>query len=227
MEEKQQKEKLSSLPRFSMPVKTIFLICLILLGVLVFTLTDRFTQTASEIPIELLAVIKQTPRQLNDFILIDQNNNPFTLEQLKNRNTLLFFGYTSCPDICPTTLTTLNDIYKKLVAAKNKLKLNYIFVSVDPERDTIDRLSSYMDYFNPEFLAVTGSKSQIDAFIRQFGASYIINEKESDGNYLVSHTSSIFLIDSRQNIIASFSPPHKADTLLVQLDKMEDYLTKP
>ncbi len=172
---------------------------------------NSFTQK-KQIPAELLAVLKPDPIVLQTFSLTDQNNRPFTLEELKNKNTLLFFGYTSCPDICPTTLTVLNQVYKQL--EKN---INVVFVSVDPQRDTTAKLLDYMEYFNKDFLGVTGSKKEIDQFTKQFNAGYIIEEKTSDDNYLVSHTSSIFLINSELNIIAAFSPPHYAKTIVSQL----------
>jgi protein SCO1 len=184
------------------------------------------------IPTELLAVMKPQAKSLKAFSLTDHNNQPFNLNSLKNKNTLIFFGYTSCPDICPTTLTTLNKVYQQL---KKEITLNIIFVSVDPERDTINKLSSYMNYFNNDFLAVTGISKKINQFARQFNASYIIEEKTSYNkaelssspartkpislrdNYQISHTSSIFLIDSKLKIIASFSPPHHKDIIVSQL----------
>jgi len=173
---------------------------------------DFFTQK-NQVPTELLAVLKTRPIELQDFSLTDQNNKPFTLKELRNKNTLLFFGYTSCPDICPTTLTVLNRVHKQL-----ENKINVVFVSVDPQRDTIDKLSGYMEYFNKDFLGVTGSKKDIDQVIKQFNAGYLIEEKTSDDNYLVSHTSSIFLINPELNIIAAFSPPHHASIIASQFE---------
>lgn len=175
-----------------------------------------FTQK-KPVPTELLGVLKSKPIALQNFSLIDQNNKPFTLKELQNKKTLLFFGYTSCPDICPATLIVLNQVYKT-----SGEEINVVFVSVDPQRDTIDKLSSYMEYFNKDFLGVTGSKKDIDQITTQFNAGYIIEEKTSDGNYLVSHTSSIFLIDSELNITAAFSPPHYAKTIVSQLKMIQE-----
>ena len=177
---------------------------------------DFFTQK-QQVPIELLAVLKPNPIALQEFSLTDQNNRPFTLEELRNKNTLLFFGYTSCPDICPTTLTVLNQLHKQL-----EKEINVVFVSVDPQRDTTDKLSSYMEYFNQDFFGITGSKKGIDQVTKQFNAGYIIEEKISDDNYLVSHTSSIFLIDPELNIIAAFSPPHHASIIASQLKMINE-----
>ena len=173
--------------------------------------------TNKQVPTELLAVLKVAPTPLQPFSLIDQNNKPFTLKQLHNKNTLIFFGYTSCPDICPTTLTTLNQIYKQLKGTTAYTNLNIVFISVDPQRDSIDKLQGYMKYFNKDFLGVTGNKDDIDLFIKQFNAAYIIEGKTSDENYQISHASSIFLVSPQANIIASFSPPHNSKTIISQL----------
>ncbi|MCK4951161.1 MAG: SCO family protein [Gammaproteobacteria bacterium] len=178
--------------------------------------------TNKQVPTELLAVLKVAPTPLQPFSLIDQNNKPFTLKQLLNKNTLLFFGYTTCPDICPTTLTTLNQIYKQLKGTASYTNLNIVFVSVDPQRDTTDKLQEYMKYFNKDFLGVTGSKDNIDPFIKQFNAAYIIEEKSSNENYQVSHTSSIFLVNPQANIIASFSPPHNSKIIVSQLGMISE-----
>ena len=96
-----------------MSSRNALLLTLLSLGIVLF-FSDINLFAPEKPPIELLAVLKSSPTSLQPFSLTDQNNKPFTLEQLRNKNTLLFFGYTSCPDICPTTLTTLNLVYKQL-----------------------------------------------------------------------------------------------------------------
>jgi protein SCO1 len=177
----------------------------------------EFLTQKKNIPTELLAVLKTNPIALNEFSLTDQNNRPFTLKELKSKNTLLFFGYTSCPDICPTTLNVLNHVHKQL-----EKEINVVFVSVDPQRDTTDKLLDYMEYFNKDFLGITGSKKDIDQFTKQFNAGYIIEDKTSDDTYLVSHTSSIFLINPELNVIAAFSPPHHASIISSQLEMINE-----
>lgn len=172
---------------------------------------------SKQIPLELLPVLKPQPKQLNSFSLIDHHHKAFTLDHLKNKNTLIFFGYTSCPDICPTTLSTLDQIVSQLKSKNENFNFNVIFVSVDPDRDSTEKLAAYMNYFNKEFIAVTGPKNEIDKFSKQFGAGYFIEDKNSDGNYLVSHTSSIFLIKPDLDLVASFSPPHDPDIIVKQL----------
>ncbi len=189
---------------------------LILAAVIIFRLLP-----SKEIPSELQAVMRAQPVQLTPFELTDQSGNPFTLSQLKGKTTLLFFGYMSCPDICPTTLSTLNQMVKKLDAYANA-DLQVVFVSVDPNRDRPEKMAEYLNYFNPNFIGLGGDKEAIDNFTRQFAAGYMLGEKQADGNYLVSHTSSIFMIDPQARLIATFSPPHKVDTLVSQYKQIKN-----
>ncbi len=190
-----------------------FILSILLLALLV--LFNLFSPRNT--PPELQAVLRVQPIALKPFTLTDQDGKPFSLEQLKGKRTLLFFGYMSCPDICPTTLATLNHVYKKLGAIPGaRADLQVVFVSVDPKRDRPEKLAEYIHYFNQRFIALTGSKEAIDKFTRQFSAGYVPDKKQADGNYLISHTSSIFLIDPEANLIATFSPPHKANTLVSQ-----------
>ncbi len=173
--------------------------------------------SSRDMPPELQAVLRFQPTVLKPFTLTDQDGKPFAMAQLKGKRTLLFFGYMSCPDICPTTLATLNQVYKKLGTIPGaRTDLQVVFVSVDPERDRPEKLAEYIHYFNQRFIGLTGSKEAIDKFARQFSAGYVLEEKQADGNYLVSHTSSIFLVDPQANLIATFSPPHQARTLVSQ-----------
>ncbi len=190
-----------------------FLFSLLLLAFLV--LFNLFSSRGT--PPELQAVLRIQPSILKPFTLTDHDGKPFTLSQLKGKRTLLFFGYMSCPDICPTTLATLNQVYKKLGTIPGaRTDLQVVFVSVDPARDRPEKLAEYVHYFNQRFIGLTASKEAIDKFTRQFSAGYVLEEKQADGNYLVSHTSSIFLIDPQANLIATFSPPHQARTLVSQ-----------
>ncbi|MCW8854024.1 MAG: SCO family protein [Gammaproteobacteria bacterium] len=175
-----------------------------------------------DIPSDLLAVVRSNPVSLKPFSLVNQHNQAFTLDQLKDRQSLVFFGYTSCPDVCPATLSTLNIFYKLLGEKQATDNLQIIFVSVDPQRDSIEKLADYMNYFNNEFIALTGSDDEINKLARQFGAAYFIEQGASDENYLISHASSIFLVDQNSKLIAAFSPPHNPEVLSNQYLSMRD-----
>ena len=176
-----------------------------------------FRPTPTTIPDELMGVLRPGPKQVEQFNLVDHNNKPFQLERLKNKWTFIFFGYTFCPDICPTTMSALTATMSQLKNSPEVAKdVQVVFVSVDPQRDTIEKLASYMGYFNKEFTGVTGSRKELDALVSQAGAGYAIEPETAPGEYLVSHTSAIFLINPEGELIASFSQPHYPVTIAEQ-----------
>lgn len=169
------------------------------------------------VPPELQGVLRPAPTPLQAFELLDQHRRPFDLEGLKGKWSFVFFGYTSCPDICPTTLATLSSLIRKLQTGSQALSdIQVVFVSVDPRRDTPEVIENYLKYFNETFRGVTGAQPDIDNLTRQFGAGYLIEPETAPGHYLVNHTSSIFLVDPQGRLLASFSPPHDPDTIAGQ-----------
>lgn len=150
------------------------------------------------------ALYYQTPREIKSFSMIDHHGVAFGNEQLKGKWSWVFFGYTSCPDVCPTTLQELNFNYDdfKAVTADTQVLL----VSVDPQRDTVERLSQYIQYFNDEFVALTADHSVLFPFARNLGLMYAISDEKRDDNYLVDHSASIVLINPKGQISAIFKP---------------------
>ncbi|MDH5611494.1 MAG: SCO family protein [Gammaproteobacteria bacterium] len=175
-----------------------------------------------------MGVLRPDPRQLKSFELIDQNGKVINQQMFKNKWSFVFFGYTSCPDICPTTLHTLNSVIAMLAKNDNKLLLDaqVVFVSVDPERDTVAMLADYMAFFNRDFIGITGDKKNIDNITQQFGAGYMMDEEIAPGQYQVSHTSAIFLVTPDNKLVAAFSQPHIPGTIVSQYKKIRDYLSK-
>lgn len=174
-----------------------------------------------DIPKDLIAVMRPHVSTLQPFTLIDHNEKAFTINNLKDKWSFVFFGYTHCPDICPTTLFTLKQVNNALKKhPQSASALQTIFVSIDPGRDKAKGLSEYIKYFNKDFIAATGTVDNLTAFSKQFSAAYIKEESDSSGNYLMSHTSSIFLVNPDMQIVASFSPPHDADTITTQYLKI-------
>ncbi|MCP3867622.1 MAG: SCO family protein [Gammaproteobacteria bacterium] len=175
------------------------------------------------VPPELQGVARPEPRSLGPFSLIDQGERLFNLESFSDTWSFVFFGYTYCPDICPMTLATLVGVGNQL-GKKSEQPKDYqvVFISVDPERDTPKTLSSYMEFFDKQFIGVTGNKEQIDGVAQQFGAGYLKVPGTSPDTYLISHTSSIFLIDPRGRLVASFSPPHDPATIAGQYHKIRN-----
>jgi len=176
-------------------------------------------------PVELLGVMKSEFRQLQDFELIDSNNTVFDKQNLLDKWNFVFFGYTSCPDICPTTLHSLDQLYA-LIGDDPDMKTTDVqiaFVSVDPGRDDIDKLNKYIGYFNRSFIAATGAEKNIKAFTKQFGAGYVIEPGMTNGHYNVIHTSAIFLVDPAGRLVAAFSQPHYPATIFNQFKKIRRY----
>jgi protein SCO1/2 len=174
------------------------------------------------VPPELQGVLRPAPQPLETFQLTDQYRQPFSLERLQGKWSLVFFGYTYCPDICPTTLSTLTGLVRRLKNdSQGKADVQVVFVSVDPERDTPELIEGYLEYFKEAFIGITGSPQDIESLARQFGAGYMKEPDTAAGQYLVSHTSSIFLVDPRGRLIAAFSPPHNAATIADQFRQIQ------
>lgn len=154
-------------------------------------------------------------KSIHSFELINQNNEKVTNESIKGEWTMLFFGYTHCPDICPTTLTELKKVFNLL---KDSPKPKVLFVSVDPERDNTQILKDYITFFNPDFNAATASKEQIKDLAAQVGVAYYISDhKPGDLNYAVDHTAAIFLMNPEAKLKGIFRSPHEADKIAADL----------
>ncbi|HIG67640.1 MAG TPA: SCO family protein [Porticoccaceae bacterium] len=154
------------------------------------------------------AIVLNTPRKFSDFDLVDHRGDAFTLQRLKGQWSMIFFGFTNCPDVCPTTLATLNETYSKLKDSE-KENLQIIMVSLDPERDTVDKLGQYMPYFNTEFVGVTGNKHFIKRFTTEINIAY--NQVPLDGDdYTVDHSSQIVLVNPNGHYHGFFKSPHSA-----------------
>jgi protein SCO1/2 len=171
---------------------------------------------------DLQPILWPEPKPLQAFTLVDQHQQPFTLERLNGKWTFLFFGYTSCPDICPTTMTVLKTVYERLQQeiTETPAKIQVVFISVDPQRDMPKQLAEYVAFFNQEFIGVTGVEAEINGLTRQLGAGYLKQPVGTAGDYQISHTSTIFLIDPQQRLYAGFSPPQVPETIVNQSLKL-------
>jgi protein SCO1/2 len=200
----------------------LFLFWLLLLAVVFYWMLPGKTN-----PPELQGVLRPAPKPLHEFNLTDQHRQAFNLDRLQGKWSFVFFGYTHCPDICPTTLTTLAGVTRKLQAdPQAPHNTQVVFVTVDPQRDTPELIARYLNYFNKDFLGVSGSQRDLDSLTRQFGAGYMLQPKTGTGDYLVNHTSSIFLVDPRARIVASFSPPHDPGTIAEQFRQISSFFSK-
>jgi protein SCO1/2 len=152
-------------------------------------------------------------RPLADFSLIDNQGRSFGAANLRGHWSLMFFGYTDCPDYCPTTLTMLAALDKQLRAAKTVAPPQVIFVSVDAKRDTPAQLNQFVPNFDPEFIGLTAaSQPAIEALAKKWGVAVNI-QYAANGNYIVDHSTEIFVIDPAGNLAAILTGPFTVDVL--------------
>jgi len=182
-------------------------------------------QKNASIPPQVQGLMWPNPKILLPFSTIDQDGQEFSLQNLKGKWSFLFFGYTNCPDICPITLSVFNQVHKNL-DIENIIDTQMIFVSVDPERDSSDQLKQYVSYFNEDFIGLGGSNEQIRSLTGQMGIPFFLQEATAEGNYLVDHSSSIFLISPQGYMIAVISAPHQVEDILARFLKIKRFIEK-
>jgi protein SCO1/2 len=136
------------------------------------------------------------PTVAPDFTLTDQHGNPFQLSTQRGKLVLLFFGFTNCPDICPTTLADMAAVRQQLGPRSEDVQL--VLVTVDPERDTPERLGRYAAVFDPTILALHGSREELEAVYRAYG---IVAQRrdlpDSELEYTIDHTAAVLVIDQQ------------------------------
>lgn len=203
----------------TIPTGTIFLFGLFVLVVLV---TYGLVKSPPPPP-ELAGVLRPEFRPLQPFRLTDHNNELLDETGLEGKWSFVFFGYASCPDICPTTLAVLNQVQGLLTARGAAEDTQVLFVSVDPARDTPEMLGPYVKHFNEHFIGATADKEEIDKLVRQFGAGYMFEPETAPGQYLVAHSSVIFLTDPLGRLVASFSQPHYPETITGLYERIRSY----
>ena len=151
------------------------------------------------------------------FSLRDQFDRPFTEQQLLGKPTLLFFGYTYCPDICPTTLIDAKDWFDKLGPDAGRLRL--VFVTVDPARDTPEKLASYLSDFDPRFIGLTGSQAEVDRIVKAYR---VVARKVqgTNGDYTMDHTAGVYLLNSKSQLVGVLGYQEAVDKVMPKLRKL-------
>jgi len=149
-------------------------------------------------------VLYPSPIALPEFTFHKAGKVAFTNQSLQGKWSLLFIGYTYCPDICPTTLADLDRVYPQLKNDQDTTT-QVVFISVDPNRDKAEQLADYVHYFNPNFIGVTSHHEELWPFVNQLGLIYsLVEEGETDAFYLVDHSASIVLINPAGEHHATF-----------------------
>jgi protein SCO1/2 len=151
------------------------------------------------------------------FSLTDQNGNTVTEESLKGQPSAMFFGYTFCPDVCPTTLADMSLWLKDLGADADKLKV--YFVTVDPERDTQAAIREYLTAFDPRIVGLTGDRAAVDRMLEAFRV-YSRKTGEDPDYYLMDHTASVFLLDAEGRFVGTVDYQENPETALAKLKRL-------
>jgi protein SCO1 len=136
--------------------------------------------------------------------LTRSDGSRFRLSELRGEIVLVFFGYTSCPDVCPTTMAELRQALSEL-NARDAEQVKVVFVTVDPDRDSPERVQEYVDQFNPAFIGLSGSKTDLEKVWAEYGVYREIANEQSAAGYIVNHTARVSLIDQQGNLRISFS----------------------
>ena len=147
--------------------------------------------------------------------LTDMNGEPFALDQLKGNSVLVYFGYTTCPDACPTTLIDYQVVKEELGADADRVK--FVLVTIDPERDTEAKLQEYLAFFDPEFIGLRGDEAQTEQVKRDYGV--LVNRVEypdSATKYLLDHSTQTYVIDPQGRLALTF--PYGMDPALMAQD---------
>jgi protein SCO1/2 len=161
------------------------------------------------------------PKAIDDFHLTDNDGKPFSLHDLQGKPSLVFFGFTRCPDVCPTTLLKLAQI-KKTAAIPG---LRVIFVTVDPARDTPQAVGLYVHAFDPEFIGLTGGDKAIKQMAANFGVA-VSKVELPGGEYTMDHSAVVFLLNNQGQVAGIFTPPFDIPRMAADLGHAAPYLPK-
>ncbi|MCA9862112.1 MAG: SCO family protein [Thermomicrobiales bacterium] len=155
------------------------------------------------------------PEAAKPLNLTDTNGKPFSLDQLKGNAVVVYFGYTTCPDICPTTLIDYQVVKEELGADADRVK--FVLVTIDPERDTQEKLKEYLAFFDPEFIGLRGDAAQTEQVERDYGVLvHRVEYPDSATKYLLDHSTQTYVIDPQGRLALTF--PYGMDPALMAQD---------
>jgi protein SCO1/2 len=160
-------------------------------------------------------VVIDPPAPAVDFTLTDQHGQPFTLSQQRGKMVMIFFGYTNCPDVCPITLSEFKRI--KALLGDQADQVEFVYITVDPERDTVERLAQYLPNFDPQFIGLTGSEAELEPVWKAYGVYHEKQDAGSAAGYLVDHSTRTYLIDGNGNWRINFPYEMSAEKVSADL----------
>ena len=195
---------LSQNQRVGLTVAAILLVIAVIVSGFVYRIQQPRIMTESEMRANGLFVF-DTPRDPGAFSLVDHHGEEFTERNLEGDWTLLFFGFTYCPDVCPTTMSFLSQLSESLEGTEAETT-EVVMLSVDPARDTVEQLASYVPYFDPDFTGLTGDFTEVLSVARRFNSPFRKVTSEN-GDYQVDHSANVILINPRGDFHGFFRAP--------------------
>lgn len=186
-------------------------------GILAVLLTLVGWQVLSR-PYTFQGSLIEPPIKAPDIELIDQDGHPFRLSDHLGKVVLVFFGYTNCPDVCPLTLSDFKLIKADL--GEHTDQVSYVFVTVDPERDTQERLKAYLANFDPSFVGLTGSLSELESVWKAYGVYQAKQDTGSAAGYLVDHTARTYAIDKNGDLRLTYPFEMERQALLEDVSQL-------
>jgi protein SCO1 len=177
------------------------LLGLVLIAVLVFARPYTYRGSLIEPPVPAA-----------DFTLTSGSGAPFQLSAQHGKLVLIFFGYTTCPDVCPATLGEMKQVRSRLGSQANNVQ--FVFITVDPQRDTPDRTGKYAAAFDPHFIGLSGSEAELTPVWKDYGVYREITQNESAAGYLVNHSARIYLIDPAGSLRLTYTFGTPVDDIL-------------
>ncbi len=199
------------------PIQRTVLLCVLFNVVVVGVFVSRVLSTpelSAEELAEMGVTLLETPRDIAPFALRDDQGEVFDNARLQGKWTFLFFGFTHCPDICPTTMAEMAKAYRGLVdaGALEEAPFAGVLVSVDPERDGEQQLHNYVNAFSDDFAGVRGDRASLAAFAQQLNSTFM-SVPDGEGGYTVDHSSQIVIINPYGHYQGFVKMPHSAETL--------------
>ena len=198
-----------------------FLVAALAIGIGLYT--QVYDSKSPDAPEFVKTILLPKTKALGTVEFTDHNQQSFGADQLQGKWSILFFGFTNCPDICPTTMQTLKQVKQKVAAEDLWHNYQVIMVSVDPERDSLERLRNYVPFFDPEFIGIAGTVEHTTEFAKNLGILFFKGDEVSPGAYDVDHSAALILINPEGRYAGVISAPHKTDEISADLISLAGY----
>ena len=183
----------------------------------------QLRMSAPAVPPETNATLLRTARPVGDVRLQDTLGNELSLQQLKGRWSLVFFGFTHCPDVCPTTLAILSQVARRLENLPQAQQPQLVFITVDPERDVPEVMKGYVEHFDKDMIGLTGELSQVEALAAQLGVAFQKIPLDQ-GGYSMDHSAAIFMLNPGAELNAIISAPHSVEGISDDYRKILEFM---